>query len=415
LDKQTVSDTMSVMKADTARMSHPAALVEVLVIGGGVIGSSIAYHVARQGRTVLVVERQEVAVEPAASWASAGGVTPDWGQHPAEAALASTAIQRWPTLAEELEADLHYRQGGHLLLAESDVEAEHLQSFVQRQRELGFADVSFVDRQKVFSLVPGLGEQVVAGSFSPADGQADPVLTTHAFANAAKRHGALYWTSTECLALERVADRVVGAQTGRGNLQAKQIVLAAGAWSRELALSVGLQLPLRVRALQVLLSTPAPPGVLQPVLSAVGRKLTLKQLPNGAFLLGGGWLGDPTPDGRSYTLRKASQQGNWATACELFPPVSQQRLVRAWGGLQAHSLDDLPFIGSVSGLEGLTLALGSWYGFAVAPAIGSCVADHLAGLPTPELDQLTPNRIVHFDPAQVATFLAEPATSNGLA
>ena len=78
----------------------------------------------------------------------------------------------------------------------------------------------------------------------------------------------------------------------------------------------------------------------------------------------------------------------------------------------SQSLDDLPFIGSLSGLEGLTLALGSWYGFALAPAIGSFVADHLAGLPTPELDQLTPNRIAHFDPAQVAAFLAEPAISN---
>src|SRR5712692_1130771 len=237
---------MSVMKADTASMSHPAGPVEVLVIGGGVIGSSIAYHVARQARTVLVVERHEVAAEPAASWASAGGVTPDWGQHPAEAALARAAIERWPTLAEELEADLHYCQGGHLLLAENEVEAEHLQSFVQRQHELGFADVSFVDRKAVFSLVSELGEQVVAGSFSPADGQADPVLTTRAFATAAQRHGAIYWTNTECLSLQRVADRVVGAQTGRGILQAEQIVLAAGAWSRELALTIGLQLPLRV-------------------------------------------------------------------------------------------------------------------------------------------------------------------------
>ena len=207
---------MSVMKADTKRMSHPAVAVEVLVIGGGVIGSSIAYHVARQGRTVLVVERQEVAVEPVASWASAGGVTPDWGQHPAEVALARAAIERWPTLAEELEADLHYRQGGHLLLAENEVEAEQLQTYVQRQHELGFADVSFVDRQDVFSLVPGLGKQVVAGSFSPADGQADPRLTTRAFANAAQRHGAIYWTRTECLSLQRVTDRVVGAQTGQG-------------------------------------------------------------------------------------------------------------------------------------------------------------------------------------------------------
>ena len=395
-------------------MSHPVELVEVLIIGGGVIGSSIAYHVARQGRTVLVVERHKVAVEPTASWASAGGVTPDWGQHPAEAALASAAIERWPTLAEELEADLHYRQGGHLLLAENDGEAEHLQSFVQRQHELGFADVSFVDRKAIFSLVSELGEQVVAGSFSPADGQADPVLTTRAFATTAQRQGAIYWTNTECLALQRVADRIVGAQTGRGIVQAQQIVLAAGAWSRELALTIGLQLPLRVRVLQVLLSTPAPQGVLQPVVSAVGRALSLKQQASGAFLLGGGWLGDPTSDLRSYTLREASRAGNWATACELFPPVRQQRLVRAWGGLQAHSLDDLPFIGNVSGLEGLTLALGSWYGFAVAPAIGSFVAGHLAGLPTPELDQLTPNRIAHFDPAQVAAFLAEPATSNVL-
>jgi sarcosine oxidase subunit beta len=100
------------MKADTERMSYTAEPVEVLVIGGGVI----AYHVALQGRKVLVVERNEVAVEPAASWASAGGVRPQ-GLHPAEAALARAALARWPTLAEELEADLHYRQGGHLLLA----------------------------------------------------------------------------------------------------------------------------------------------------------------------------------------------------------------------------------------------------------------------------------------------------------
>ena len=97
-------------------MSYTTASVEVLVIGGGVTGSSIAYHVARQGRNVLVLERNEIAVEPAASWASAGGVRPQ-GLDLSEAALACAALARWPTLAEELEADLQYRQGGHLLLA----------------------------------------------------------------------------------------------------------------------------------------------------------------------------------------------------------------------------------------------------------------------------------------------------------
>jgi sarcosine oxidase subunit beta len=392
-------------------MAQLAQSVEALIIGGGVIGSAVAYHVSRQGRIVLVVERSAVAVEPAASWASAGGIRL-WEQDPPEAALARAAIERWPGLAEELDADLHYSQGGHLLLAETDGEAEHLQTLVTRQRDLGFGDLSFVDRRGALRLVPGLGEQVVAGCFSPASGQANPRLTTRAFAAAAQRLGATYWTGTECFALRRAGDRIIGAQTGRGAVQAEQVVLATGAWSADLAKSVGIQVPLRVSVLQALLSTPAAPGLLQPVVGAVSRTLSLKQLPSGEFLLGGGWLGDPTPDGRSYTLRPESQRGNWATACELFPPVGQRRLARAWGGLQAHTPDDLPYIGSFSGLAGLTVALGSWYGFALAPTIGCSVADHLAGLPTPELAQLSPNRIAQFDPAQVTAFLAEPAVAH---
>jgi len=152
--------------------------------------------------------------------------------------------------------------------------------------------------------------------------------------------------------------------------------------------------------------------MLRPVVSAVGRAISIKQQAGGALVLGGGWLGDATPDGRSYTLREKSRQGNWATACELFPPLLKLRCVEAWGGLQAQSLDDLPYIGGVSGLEGLTFAFASWFGFALAPAIGYSVAEHLAGRPTPELDGLSPNRIAGFDPARVAAFLAEPATSN---
>jgi len=108
---------------------------EVLVVGGGVIGSSIAYHAARQGRNVLVVERaEEVACEPAASWASAGGVRRQ-GRHPAEAKLAVEAIERWRTLEEELAADMQYRRGGNLLLAETEAEAEQLVTFVREQQE----------------------------------------------------------------------------------------------------------------------------------------------------------------------------------------------------------------------------------------------------------------------------------------
>jgi sarcosine oxidase subunit beta len=379
---------------------------EVLIVGSGIIGSAIAYHAARQGRQVLVVERSEVASAPTASWASAGGVRRQ--QRPqAEAKLALEAIERWRTLEQELEADLLYRRGGSLLLAETHAEAEHLVAFVQRQQEQGFTDVQLVDRQGVYTLVQGLHDGVVAGSYSPNDGQADPVRTTRAYATAAQQHGAIYWSATSVLALLTQKERVTGAQTERGEVQAEQIVLAAGAWSDEVAGSIGLRLPIRTHGLQMILSTPAPHHMLRPVIGAVNRALTLKQLPDGAFLLGGGWPSDPTPDRRSCTPRPRSIQGNWETACELLPAVGHQQIARVWCGLEAQSFDNLPFIGPFPGVDRLTIALGfSGRGFALAPAIGRSVAEQLAGHPTPELDSLSPNRITSFQPDQIEAFLA---------
>lgn len=388
--------------------------IDVLIVGGGVIGNSIAYHLARQGQQVIIVERSEVADSPAASWASAGGVRRQ-GRHPAEAKLALEAIERWKTLEQELEADLHYHRGGNLLLAESDAEADQLSKFVNHQHEIGFADVRLVDRKEAFSLVPGLNDQVVAGSYSPSDGQADPVLTTRAFATAAQHHGAIYWTGTSTSSFSVYKERVVSVQTGRGEVKAEHIVLAAGVWSDELAATIGLRLPIRTRALQMILSTPAQSNLLQPVISAVGRVLSLKQVANGAFLLGGGWLGDPSPDRRSFIMRSSSIQGNWATARELLPAVGEQRIARSWCGLEAQSIDDIPFIGSIPGLKGLTIAVGfSGHGFALAPAIGRCVADQINGRSTPELEGLNSTRIASFQPDTVESFISETTRTDFL-
>ncbi len=366
---------------------------DVIVVGGGVIGSSIAYHATLQGLRVLVIERAESAVEPAASWASAGGVRRQ-GRHSAEAQLASSAIARWPGLEQELEGDMHYRQGGNLLLAENDAEAVSLRDFVHQQRENGFSDVVLLDRQQVRTFVPDIAEHIVAGSYGSSDGQADPVLTTRAFAIAAQRHGVTYWNATMATSLQMSGERVTGVQTSRGNVSATWVVLAAGAWSDELAATCGLHLPIRTVALQMVLSTPAPASSLMPVLSAINRMLSLKQRPDGSFLLGGGWLGDIATDRRSYHLRSQNVTGNWETACAILPAVGKQQIARAWCGLEAESIDDIPFVGSVSGLDGLLLAVGfSGHGFAISPAIGQSVANLLIGKQAPELTGLSPNRI----------------------
>jgi len=392
-----------------------ATNTDILIVGGGVIGNSIAYHLARQGRQVLVIDRANIADSPSASWASAGGVRRQ-GRHPAEAKLASEAIQHWKTLEQELEADIGYRKGGNLLVIESDTEINNLYKFVNQQHEMGFKDIQFVDRKEALSIAPGLNERVVAGSYSPDDGQADPILTTQAFFRAAQRYGASYWTGVYTSSLFMHQNRIVGAKTERGEVKAAHIILTTGAWSDELATSIGLRLPIRTRALQMILSTPSHNYQLKPVISSMSRALSLKQVANGGFLLGGGWLGDPSHDRRSYNMRSSSMQGNWATAMELLPVVGEQHIARSWCGLEAQSIDDIPFIGQIPGLSGFTLAVGfSGHGFALAPAVGRCVADQINGLPTPELDELHPSRIATFTPESIAAFISEGTLGDYLA
>jgi sarcosine oxidase subunit beta len=165
-------------------------------------------------------------------------------------------------------------------------------------------------------------------------------------------------------------------------------------WSDEIAASVGLRLPIHTLVLQMLLSTPGPLGTLTPVIGSMGRALSLKQLPSGAFFIGGGWPGDTTSDRAGATVRPASVEGSWATACAVLPAVAQQRVAHAWCGLEAEPPDEIPIIGPAPNHAGLYLALGfSGHGFAIAPAVGRTVAAELAGHPASELAGLRPSRL----------------------
>jgi len=222
---------------------------------------------------------------------------------------------------------------------------------------------------------------------------------------AAERAGARYLTHTACVVLLREADRIVGAHTAQGDIYAGQTVLAAGAWSDHLVASVGLMLPIRTGVYQMLRSTPASPGLLRPVVSALGRQLSLKQLPDGVFLLGGGWPGDATGDRTGFTLRQASVAGGWEAAAAILPALRTQQLEHAWCGLEAECFDSVPLLGPAVGVTGLTLAVGfSGHGFALAPAVGATVAADLLGQSAPSLDALRPSRAGAFAPELLERF-----------
>lgn len=364
----------------------------VIVIGAGVVGSSTAYRLAKAGLRVVVLDRQGPAEGAAASATSAGGVRQQ-GRDPRELPLAMAAIQTWATLEQELAADLHYRRGGNLRVIESDEDLATIERQVEAERAAGL-DVEIIGGARLHALAPALAPGVIAAASCPSDGQADPVLTTRAFAAAAERLGAQIAARCPAERLLLRAGRIAGVQTPSGEITAPRVLLAAGVWSVALAQTVGLELPLHPLALQMLLSEPAP-AVLTQVLGGTGRRrLSLKQLPGGEFLIGGGWPGDGNVPAASCSVRPESVTASWAEATAIVPAVGQTQIARSWCGLEAGSFDGVPLVGAVPEIPGLYLAAGfSGHGFALAPATGQQLAELLQDRPAPLLAPLAPRGI----------------------
>jgi sarcosine oxidase subunit beta len=345
-----------------------------VIVGGGLMGLSAAFHLRRAdpGAEVTVLERERVGA--AASGASAAGVRV-MGRDPAERALALASLARWPDLERELEAPTGYRRGGGLRLALDDAAWGAAPAWVAEQRADG-VPVELVDVDAARRLAPGIAAASRGGVHCPMDGQADAMATVRAFAAAARRLGARVEEGAGARGLVVERGRVAAIERDDGRRVAGDtVIVAAGAWTAALLAPIGVRLPIETRPLQMLLTQPAPVG-LAPVLGAFGHKLSLKQLDDGAYLIGGGWPARVTDHAANrYELREESVKASLETARAVYPPLAGRALTRGWAGLEAFTPDDLPMIGPVAGIEGLVIAVGfSGHGFALSPMIGDVLA-----------------------------------------
>ncbi|HVL22666.1 MAG TPA: FAD-binding oxidoreductase [Thermomicrobiales bacterium] len=372
----------------------PTPTTEIAIVGGGVVGTSIAWHLARRGAQVTLIEERGIAA--AASGASAGGIRQQ-GRDPREMPLAIAAIARWEHLEAELDADIHYYREGHVSVYEREEDIPLARKRVEAQQALGLA-IELVEGRDLHDLVPGLAEHIVAGTYTANDGHANPTLTTQAFARAAERCGATIVQGTGVTGMLRDGDRVTGVETAGGPLAADHVVLTTGAWTRQLVAPLGVTLPIVPTGLQMILTTPMP-ALLRQVVGAYGRNLSLKQLRDGTYLIGGGWPGDIDLVAGVGTTRPESVAGSREVSSAIFPVLKETEIERAWVGVEGIAVDEIPVIGALPGIDGLTVAAGfSGHGFALSPITGQLVAELvLDGTPSLPLDAFGAGRFTEMD------------------
>jgi sarcosine oxidase, subunit beta len=352
-----------------------------VVIGGGITGCAAALTLAQAGHTVRLFERYHVAAM-ASGW-TLGGVRQS-GRHPAELPLAKAAVALWPKLADRLGHETGYFQHGNLRLARTADEAAVIRRLVEEQNGQGLG-LTFLDGcDAIHAVAPVISGSIVAASYCPTDGYADPVAATRAFAQAAGQHGASVETGVRVEQIIMRQGRVCGVETSNGLTEADAVIVAAGTHSPTLLAPLGLALPLAVTLVHVVQTEPAPPCFDQ-VFGVANADCAGRQEPGGRFRYTSGvrvFEGDAdrwTETGLAPSAADVTALTERVRA--VLPLAAQTPIARSWGGLIDLTPDHLPVIDAPRTHPGLVIAAGfSGHGFGIGPVTGTLAAELAMGV-----------------------------------
>lgn len=348
---------------------------DVLIIGGGISGVATAWELASHGVRTTLLEANELA-SMASGWTLAG--VRQSGRHPAELPLAEAAVRRWAGLAEELGVvDIEYRQHGNLRLALTEDDVPAIRQVVADGRAAGI-EMHFLDgNDAIREIAPALASDLPAASWCPTDGHANPTKTVLAFAEGARRAGAVIREHTPVRGLVLDGNRVTGARLDGETIDAGAVVVAAGVYTLRLLAPLGIELPIRITQVPAIQTIPMEP-TLAPVLGQAGGGVALRQQASGHFRITGvAELWDGSDHGRDSVQPRLRQiHALTAAAARLVPALADARLNTTWGGLIDQTRDALPVIEKATEVDNLVFATGfSGHGFCLGPVTGEILAD----------------------------------------
>ena len=349
---------------------------DVAIVGGGIVGSSIAYHLTAAGCTnVLVIER-ETAQGKGSTGKSMGGVRAQFST-PVNIQMSMYSIPFYASFEERLAYPCGYRPQGYLFCATSDKHLSYLRVNYERQVAMGLKDVRLVDADEIRRWFPQLRtDDIIGGSFCSTDGFVDPYSAMIGFMTWAAEHGATLWKNTEVTGIRRAANGAFELQTSRGSFSTRTVVNAAGAWAAQVAGFVGIDLP--VEPLRRMLVPTEPFDQFPhsaPMIIDMSNGFHFR--PEGlGFLFA--W-NDPDETAGFKTDFEPAFIEKVLTRAANRVPIFENVAVnpkRAWAGLYEMTPDHHPVLGPVSGVPGFFLANGfSGHGVMHAPATGKILAD----------------------------------------
>ncbi|UUZ73222.1 FAD-binding oxidoreductase [Polaromonas sp. P1(28)-8] len=345
--------------------------IDTLVVGGGLHGLSAALHLARAGRRVVILERSWVGRH--ASGATAAGVR-TLNRDPAEIPISLESMDMWHNIEAIVAGDCGFHAHGQINVAEYPDHLPALETRFMMMRDAGYRHEELVDRAELLRLVPAISPHCIAALIARRDGAADPHRTLQAFRRSAEAAGVTIHEGLGVTAIERVGSdwRV---RTDARDFVVPTVVNAAGAWAGKIAAMLGDEIPLGHKASMMVVTERVAP-LLRPVVSVVGRPLSLKQSDQGTLVIGGGLQGSADIEARKSFVNFTELAKGARAATDLFPSIGPVRIVRTWTGMEAKTEDHLPVIGASPNASGAYHAFGfSGHGFQLVPVVGAILAD----------------------------------------